>query len=88
VEGSSRAKTGSIRLSVLTELRLMTDRHRHGVMASTRANIASRAKMESQRLHLSVENETLFKVTDSNVHCESGSFSKMVQGSHVVTTHH
>ena len=57
-------------------------------MASTRANIASRGKMKSQRLHLSVENETLFKVTGSNVHAKSGSFSKMVQESHVVTTHH
>jgi len=50
VEGSSIAKTSSIRSSVLIEHRLVTDsqtntdrrRHRHRVIASTRASIVSR----------------------------------------------
>jgi len=50
VEGSSLAKTSSIRSSVLIEHRLVTDsqtntdrrRHRHRVIASTRASIVSR----------------------------------------------
>ena len=49
VEGSSHAKTSSIRSSVSIELRLVTDRqtdrhrhrHRHGAVAGTRASIAS-----------------------------------------------
>jgi len=50
VEGSSLAKTSSIRSSVLIEHRFVTDsqtntdrrRHRHRVIASTRASIVSR----------------------------------------------